>query len=146
MNSKLPDDIHENIQRLCAEGDSLVEAAHYSDALARFKQALALLPVPHLEWEAATWIYAALGETYFLAGDFECARQALTTIMLCPAALDNPFVWLRRGQVYFELGDMQQAQDSLASAFMLAGREVFEHEDPKYAAFILPKLNQQNQL
>jgi hypothetical protein len=58
--------------------------------------------------------------------------------MLCPNALDNPFLSLRRGQVYFELGDMRQAQDSLASALMLAGREIFE--DPKYAAFILSKM------
>jgi predicted Zn-dependent protease len=62
--------------------------------------------------------------------------------MLCPNAPDNPFLWLRRGQVYFELGDMKQAQDSLASAFMLAGRAIFETEDPKYGAFILQKMEQ----
>jgi tetratricopeptide (TPR) repeat protein len=137
---ELPDDVHKSIKRFCAEGDSLAEATCYPDAIARYDQALALLPAPHQDWEAATWIYAALGETHFLAGDFERARQALTTVMLCPNALDNPFLWPRRGQVYFELGDMKQAQDSLASAFMLAGREIFEREDPKYAAFILPMM------
>jgi len=58
------------------------------------------------------------------------------------AVLDNPFIWLCRGQVYFELGDMKQAQDILASAFMLAGQEIFETEDRKYAAFILPKMEE----
>ena len=140
MDRELPDAIHENIKRFCAEGDSLAEAKRYNDAIARFEQALALLPTPREEWEAGAWIYAALGDTHFLTGDFERARQALTAVMLCPDALDNPFLWLRRGQVYFELGDMKQAQDSFASAFMLAGREIFETEDPKYAAFILPKM------
>jgi tetratricopeptide (TPR) repeat protein len=142
VNRELPDDVHESIKRFCAEGDSLAEAARYREAVARYDQALALLPTPHQDWEAATWIYAALGDTHFLAGDFERARQALTTVMLCPNALDNPFLWLRRGQVYFELGDMTQAQDSLASAFMLAGQEIFATEDPKYGAFILPKMEQ----
>ena len=39
-----------------------------------------------------------------------------------------------------ELGDNRLAEDSLASAFMLAGREIVDDEDPKYEAFILPKL------
>lgn len=121
-------------------GDSLAEAEHYPEAIASYHQALALLPKPHEDWEAATWIYAAIGDTHFLAGDFESARQALTAVMLCPNALDNPFLWLRRGQVYFELGDLKQAQDSLASAFMLAGEEIFASEDPKYGAFIMPKM------
>jgi len=142
MNREFPDDIHDSIKRFCAEGDSLAGTENYPDAIAQYEQALAILPTPHQEWEASTWIYAALGDTHFLAGNFERARQALTTVMLCPNALDNPFLWLRRGEVYFELGDMKQAQDSLASAFMLAGREIFETEDPKYAAFILPKLEQ----
>ena len=60
--------------------------------------------------------------------------------VLRPKALDNPFIWLRRGQVYFELGDTRLAEDGLASAFMLGGREIFSGQDPKYAAFILPKL------
>jgi hypothetical protein len=60
--------------------------------------------------------------------------------MLCPNALENPFIWLRRGQVYFELGDMRLAEDGLASAFMLGDKNIFEGEDPKYSEFILSKL------
>ena len=140
MTHKLSDDIHQSIQRLCAEGDKYANDKHYREAIECFEQAIALLPQPLHNWEAATWVYAAIGDTRFLAGDYERARQALTQVMVCPKARTNPFLWLRRGQVYFELGDMQQAQDSLASAFMLGGQELFEGEDPKYAAFILPKL------
>ncbi len=142
MDRELSDDVHDRIKRYCDEGDSLAEAACYPDAITQYDQALALLPTPHQDWEAATWVYAAIGDSHFLAGNFERARQALTTVMLCPNALENPFLWLRRGQVYFELGDMKQAQDSLASAFMLAGREIFEREDSKYAAFIFPKMEE----
>lgn len=39
MDRELSDDIHESIKRFCAEGDSLVEAKRYSDAVTRFEQA-----------------------------------------------------------------------------------------------------------
>lgn len=143
MDVELPDEVHDRIVRDCEEGDAFVNEERYSEAIACFEQALSLVPTPQEHWDAATWIYAAIGDTRFLAGQYELARQALTMVMLCPNALENPFVWLRRGQVYFELGDMKQAQDSLASAFMLAGPEIFESEDPKYASFILPQMNSQ---
>jgi len=81
-----------------------------------------------------------IGDAQFLAREYEKSRVALTQVMLCPNALDNPFISLRRGQVYFELGDTRLAEDSLASAFTLGGTEIFDSEAPKYAAFILPKL------
>ena len=140
MRRELPDDVHENIKRLCAEGDSLAEAGRFAEAVSHFDQALSMVPVPPHEWEAATWIFTAIGDTQFLAAEYEKARVALTNVMLCPNALDNPFIWLRRGQVYFELGDTRLAEDSLASAYMLGGKEIFSGEDPKYASFILPKL------
>jgi tetratricopeptide (TPR) repeat protein len=143
MPRELPDATHEQIKRLCAEGDSLAEVRRFAEAVGRYKQALALVPVPPHEWEAATWIYAAMGDAQFLAGEYEQARVSLTQVMLCPNALENPFIWLRRGQVYFELGDTRLAEDSLASAFMLGGREIFDSEDQKYAAFILPKIKRQ---
>jgi len=140
MRGELPDAVHENIKRLCTENDSLADARRFAEAKSCFDQALSLLPVPPHEWEAATWIYTALGDTHFLAAEYEKARTALTHVMLCPKALENPFIWLRRGQVFFELGDTRQAEDSLASAFMLGGKDIFNGEDPKYADFILPKL------
>jgi len=140
MPRELPDELHQHIERLCAEGDSLADEGHFEEAVTRFEKALALVPAPAHEWEAATWIYAAIGDTRFLGAQYEEARVALTAVMLCPNALENPFIWLRRGQVYFELGDMRLAEDSLASAFMLGGKEIFEGEDPKYSEFILPKL------
>jgi tetratricopeptide (TPR) repeat protein len=146
MDRMLPDDIHTSIQRLCGEGDSLVETQSFKNAITRFEQALELLPEPREKWEAATWIYTALGDTHFHAGEFEHARQALTTALLCPNALGNPFIWLRRGEIYFELGELKHAEDSLASAYMLGGHEIFKNEDPKYAAFILPKLTQNSSL
>ena len=62
--------------------------------------------------------------------------------MLCPDALDNPLIWLRRGQVYFELGDVPLADGCLASAYMLGGKEIFDRQDPKYMDYISNKLKE----
>jgi tetratricopeptide (TPR) repeat protein len=141
MNRELPDDLYQEIKNLCSEGDSLADGGHHADAIRHYERALALLPNPHEMWAAATWIYAAIGDSHFLSGQYELARQALTAVMLCPNALENPFLWLRRAQVYFELGDVSRAKDSLASACMLAGPEIFRAENPKYSALILPMMN-----
>ncbi len=54
----------------------------------------------------------------------------------------NPFILLRLGQTYFELGNMKKAADELVRAYMGVGTEIFEGEDPKYfdlvRASILP--------
>ena len=118
----------------------MADAGDHLAAVEQFECAIALLPAPVEEWSAATWLFTAVGDSYFLAGDFERARVALNRAHLCPDALDNPFIWLRRGQVYYELGDTRLADDCLASAYMLGDMEIFDREDPKYAAYILAKL------
>jgi tetratricopeptide (TPR) repeat protein len=140
VNRELPDDVHSEVGRLSADGNSLVNDGDFAGAIAQFERALVLLPTPIEDWSAATWLLTAIGETYFFAEDFESARLALNRALLCPESLDNPLIWLRRGQVYFELGDTHLADDCLASAYMLGGDKVFEHEDPKYAEYIHTKL------
>lgn len=140
MNRELPDDLYREVCRLSGEGNELVNVGDLIGAIGRFERALALLPTPIEDWTAATWLLTAIGETHFFAEDFESARIALNRALLCPDSLDNPLIWLRCGQVYFELGDTRLADDSLASAYMLGGDEVFEREDPRYAEYIRSKL------
>jgi len=140
LNKELPDELHERIKRLCAAGDELARAARFYDAVPIYEEALAVLPEPREDWSAATWIYTAIGDAYFLAGDFASAWVPFRAVMHCPDALGNPFIRLRRGQIYYELGDEHMATQELASAYMLGDTEIFAEEDPKYAEFILPKL------
>ena len=133
--------MHEHVKQLCAQADEFAQQARFYEAVQIYEQAFELLPPIRERWEAATWIYMAIADAYFLAGDFESALPSLRAIMFCPGALDNAFVHLRRGQVFFELGEEYQAQQELAGAYMLAGKDIFATEDQKYAAFILPKLH-----
>jgi len=133
---ELDDSVHEEIQRLCAEGDERAQAGHYPDALKRYWAAWDLLPEPRTQWEAATWILAAVGDANFLSGDFTAGRDNLANAMHCPDAIGNPFLHLRLGQCQFELGNHDRAADELMRAYMGGGQEVFEDADPKYIEFL----------
>ena len=137
---ELSDQLHQQIQELSAVGDQLAEAGNYSDALSNYWSAWDLLPEPQTDWEAATWLLAAIGDANFLGGDFEAGRDNLANAMHCPGAIGNPFLHLRLGQCQFELGNKDRAADELARAFMSEGEGMFENDDPKYLAFLKTKL------
>lgn len=141
MKRELPDDIYSEVTRLSSEGNAFANAGDFLGAVRQFEHALTLLPAPVEDWSAAMWLFTAIGDSFFLAGDYESARVAFNRAQLCDDSLGNPFIWLRRGQVYYELGDTRLADDCLASAYMLGGEEIFEREDPKYAEYILAKLD-----
>lgn len=132
MTDGLDDTTYEQITQLAAVGDAFVEDGKYAQALEQYHEALALLPPPMPQWEAATWLLTALGETYFFNRQYEQARQVLQAALQCPDGLGNPLIHLRLGQVQFELGNMDRAQDELVRAYMGGDDEIFEDEEPKY--------------
>ena len=133
---ELSDDIHAEIQRLCAIGDAHAEQRQFPQALTSYWAAWDLLPEPKTDWEAATWILGAIGDANFLGGDFVAGRDNLSNAMRCPDAIGNPFLHLRLGQCQFELGALDRAADELMRAYMGAGPDIFKAEDPKYIGFL----------
>jgi len=129
---ELSDQVHDRISLLSSEGDDLAEAGKFRDAIAKYCEALDLLPEPKTNWEAATWLLVAVGDANFLAKNYELARVALSDAMHCPDAIGNPFIHLRLGQSQFELGNLPRANDELTRAYMGAGKDIFAEDDPKY--------------
>ena len=140
LMEELPDETHDEIARLSAEGDSLAEHEQYAEAIRLYWEAFDLLPAPPERWGAATWLLAAIGDANYLGGDYEAGRDNLSVAMRCPDAIGNPFIHLRLGQCQFELGNLTRAADELARAYMGAGPEVFNAEDGKYFAFLKTRL------
>ena len=134
--TELPDDIYEGVKQLCATGDAAAERERYRDAISWYARALELLPPPITRWNAATWIYTAIADAYFLAGDSPAALDALDKAMESPGSLGNPFLHLRRGQALFDVGRREEAANELARAYMAEDGDIFDNEDPKYFAFL----------
>lgn len=132
----LPDEVDADVRALAAEGDALAEAGDFRGAVARYDAAFQRLPEPRHDWEAATWLMAAIGDACFLGGWATSARKALEYAMHCPGGLGNPFLHLRLGQVCLDQGEPERAADELARAWMGAGPEIFAGQDPKYLAFL----------
>lgn len=134
--SELNNETHVAIQRLCAQGDIEAKRKHFPLALESYWAAWNLLPEPKVEWEAATWILAAIGDANFLGGDFIAGRDNLSNAMRCPGAIGNPFLHLRLGQCQLELGAEDRAIDELMRAYMGAGPKIFEGQDSKYIQLV----------
>jgi tetratricopeptide (TPR) repeat protein len=136
MRNELAAHLHDEIQRLSAAGDVSALDRRFDEALEHYNAAWALIPEPKTEWNASTWLLAAIGDAAFLGGYKSSALEALRFAMHCPDGIGNPFLHLRLGQVLFEQGDQDAAADELARAYMGGGAEIFDQEEPRYSAFL----------
>lgn len=127
---------HEAINGFCATGDKLAEAGSYESAIGEYNRAFAMVPEPKSDWNASTWILAAIADSCFLAGYNTSAREALQYAMTCPGAVGNPFLHLRYGQVLLNADESDQAADELMRAYMGGGAEIFATEDTRYLDFL----------
>ena len=98
-NHQLDESVHDSIKLFCEAGDRLAEAEHYEEAIVQYNNTWLLVPDPKNNWEASTWILAAIADAYFLSGFKISARETLEYAMTCPGALGNPFLHLRLGYV-----------------------------------------------
>ncbi len=133
---ELDDATYDEITRLCEAGNKFARRNNHKSALLEYRKAWQLVPEPKTEWEASTWILISIGDSCFLLGDRESAREAFEYAMHCPGAIGNPFLHLRLGQILFDAGENDAAADELMRAYMSEGKEIFEPEDPKYLAFL----------
>lgn len=136
---ELPEETHQKITNHCEAGDKLAELGEFRGAISEYNKAWVLIPEPKSDWNAATWVLAAIADACFLGGFRDSAREALTFVMTCPGAIGNPFLHLRFGQVLLDEGEEDAAADELIRAYMGAGEEIFAAEDPRYFSFLRSK-------
>ncbi|HSC79662.1 MAG TPA: tetratricopeptide repeat protein [Chitinolyticbacter sp.] len=132
----LPAILHEQITTLLDEGDKHFEKGRDEQALAKYREAEALLPTERERFEASTIVLTAIGDTLFQLRDFSAASDTLILALRCPDGEGNPFIHLRLGQCALELGNEARAADQLGQAFESGGLDVFEDEDAHYLAFL----------
>ncbi|MGV0104625.1 tetratricopeptide repeat protein [Nostoc sp. DSM 114167] len=132
----IDDNSYSKILNFCKQGDTYAEQKEFAQAIESYHQAFDLIPEPFEAYAASTWVLTAIGESYLLMGDYENASHALQEAMYCPNAIGNPYIHLKLGQAQFELENFERAQDELARAYMIEGKEIFNDEDPKYYEYL----------
>lgn len=125
-------DLDDEIERLSEAGSQAMDDGDWRAAVARWTEALTIIPAPRNESTASTWLYTVIGDAYYNAGQVDAASLSLGEALKCPDAVESPFLWLRLGQVLTDSGHAKQGTDALLSAYMLAGAEIFEDQDPRY--------------
>ena len=138
--NQLSDKLHQAISVLSEEGNSLAASGQHEQAKEKFLEALKLIPQPHTEWQAATWLYTAIGDMHFHLKNHERVMRCFINAVQCPDGLGNPFIHLRLGQAYFDLGNLEKAADELTRAYMGAGLDIFLEDSPKYLEFLESKI------
>lgn len=133
---ELPDALYERITSLSKRGDDLVRQGDDRAAWGLYAEAWELIPEPKINWEASTWVLAALGEIKFRQRKYEEAKNLFLRAVQGPKGLGNPYIHLRIGQGQFETGNLDGAKENLARAYMGAGPDIFQQEDAKYIAFL----------
>lgn len=122
------------IDELSERGNGELDDGNWRAAADSWHEALALVPEPKSNWEAADWLWTSLADAYFAGANYRSVLENTRLALLSDTG--NAFAWLRQGQALHELDQPDAAADSLTSAFMLEGLEFFEDEDPKYLAFL----------
>lgn len=133
---ELDESIHQLIKTHCSEGDALTDSAQYEAAVAAYNKAWELIPDPKADWNASTWILAAIGDACFLGGYATSSKEALAFALTCPGGIGNPFIHMRLGQLAYDAGNLDAAANELMRTYLGAGDEIFENEDRKYLTFL----------
>ena len=118
-----------HFNNLMSDGEICFNDSDFEGARLLYQEAFKLIPEPKREADESTRAVGALADCFFFLKDYEKARAALDDALLCPGGAANPFIRLRRGQVFHFLGDQEKARTELTTAYMNGGRDVFKDEE-----------------
>ena len=133
---ELTDEVYDKIVALSEKGDEYADKEQFTSALKQYGEALALLPEPKTDWEAATWLYVAMGDAYYNKQQLAQAMNAYQKAMMSPEGTGNAYIWFCIGQIFYEESNYEKAKTHFMSAYLLDGDEIFENENPEYLKLI----------
>jgi tetratricopeptide (TPR) repeat protein len=122
----LPEEVSQRVDNLSEQGNQALDRGDTAQAIAKWEEALDLLPKPVTDWEATEWLYASIGDAYFSVEKYNEAKGSLYNALNCSLPEGNPFVYLRLGQTLFKLGETDKSAEMLLRACMLEGKEIFD--------------------
>lgn len=128
MNKRL----YKKIDEISELGDFYLDIDEYDKALEQYNKALELIPEPKYQCEASALLYVSIGDAYYYKEMYQEAISNLKEALKCPEGMENPYINLRIGESYYELGELSNAKRYLVEAYIGAGREIFKEESEKY--------------
>lgn len=128
----LSDEVADELDKLAIKGDAAFDQGAYRNAIKTYQKGIELIPEPKNQWEAKLWFTAAIADAYWFLEQYEEALPYLDESLQVEGGHANPFIRLRRGQVLYELGQLEGAKAELLKGYKLGGEELFDDEEGKY--------------
>ncbi len=119
-----------DLEQAAAEGEERFDAGDIDGAITIWQTALESIDDPHTNPDAF-WFLVSLADAHHSLGNHPTTERLLHDAINL-GGTDNAFVWLRLGQAQYDQGNHHAATQSLITAHMLDGEDIWEDEDPKY--------------
>ena len=134
----LPRELREKLITLGEEIHTLTEAGRFDEAERLCRSGSELIPEPRDAYIDSAWYLSALGDIYFMRGQFLPAREHCekARVILEKSGESDPFIMLRLGEIAVETGDEAAALRYLLDAYKTEGAEIFDGRDGKYFDFL----------
>lgn len=108
------------------DGDMFVNEHDYDLALTLYKEAFSLIPEPKDSFKEGTEIITAIGDLYLAQGKLDDAEQAFRDVQLYPDGAREPYIRVRRAEVFYRQGDERAALIELVTVYLNDGKELLE--------------------
>lgn len=129
---ELDDKIHGEVKRLSNLGNMQKEAGDVDLAIATWREALMLLPDPKVEWDAAMWLHASIGEAKYETQNLPAALAEFRAAENSGKGFSNAFVQIHIGMILYDEEQIQESVNPLLRAYMMEGLDIFSYYDKKY--------------
>lgn len=123
---------NQSIESLYDKACELLDKDHFEDVLDIISDALSLIPEPKVAYPQSLLLYIVMGDTLYYMNDTLLAMENFYKATNCPDGVQHPFVNMRIGQLYFELGMVSRCKEYLIKAYIIAKKDIFENEDPVF--------------
>lgn len=124
--------VYPEIEVLSKEGNQAIEDDNLDYAIECFQNALNLIPEPREEFSSTTWLYAGLGDVYFIQDEYDTSLEYFMRAYNENEDYSNPYVLYMMGKCYYELDNVIKAKEFLKQAYMLVGEDIFQGDNQKY--------------
>ena len=149
QNNSLSPEIIKCLYELAEEGHKLTCEEKYMEAIHVWNKAIELIPEPKQNFFETANFYTGIACNYQMMNLFTEAMTYMNKVLRCwgDEVNQNPFILRDLGEIYYELGDMENSICYLTKAYSIEGDEVFypdvygKIDHNKYFEILKKKMN-----
>jgi len=140
MNRELPAAVRREISVVSAEAQA-IERQDVAAAVARWRDAVDLLPGDATQWRAYSALWSTIGDALYTGGDNDAAAQAFQ-VALRGTDCDEAYLRFMLAKASVQLGDLDRATDELRTVYAIDGSDMFDddHEGTAMWSLLEPSL------